>query len=70
MPAVERSRAHEQAARMLADREADPVAVAAHLLVCDPGQGDWARARPPRRAARRAEALGDPSAAVRTSSAP
>jgi DNA-binding CsgD family transcriptional regulator len=64
MPAVERSRAHEQAARMLADRDADAVAVAAHLLVCDPGQGDWARATL-RRAARRAEALGDPAASVR-----
>ncbi len=63
MPAVERSRAHEQAARMLAERDADPVAVAAHLLVSDPGQGDWARAAL-RSAARRAEALGDPSAAV------
>ena len=64
MPAVERSIAHEQAARMLADRDADPVAVAAHLLVCEPGQGDWARAAL-RSAARRAEALGDPAAAVR-----
>jgi DNA-binding CsgD family transcriptional regulator len=64
MPAVERSRAHEQAARMLADRDADPVAVAAHLLVCDPGQGAWARAAL-RTAARRAEALGDPSASVK-----
>jgi DNA-binding CsgD family transcriptional regulator len=64
MPAVERSRAHEQAARMLAEREADPVAVAAHLLVSEPGQGEWARAAL-RRAARRAEALGDPGAAVR-----
>src|SRR5215212_5547487 len=64
MPAVERSRAHEEAARMLADRDADAVAVAAHLLVCDPGQGEWARGTL-RRAARRAEALGDPSAAVR-----
>src|ERR687893_185833 len=64
MPVVERSRAHEQAARMLADRDADPVAVAAHLLVCEPGQGAWAR-RALRNAARRAEALGDPSAAVR-----
>ena len=64
MPAVERSRAHEQAALMLADRDADAVAVAAHLLVSDPGQGDWARATL-RRAARRAEALGDPSASVR-----
>jgi DNA-binding CsgD family transcriptional regulator len=63
MPAVERSRAHEQAARMLAEREADPVAVAAHLLVSEPGQGDWARAAL-RLAARRAEALGDPAAAV------
>jgi DNA-binding CsgD family transcriptional regulator len=64
MAAVERSRAHEQAARMLADREAEPITVAAHLLVCEAGQGDWARATL-RRAARRAEALGDPSAAVR-----
>src|SRR5829696_3742973 len=32
MPVVERSRAHEQAAGLLRDREADPVAVAAHLL--------------------------------------
>ena len=64
MPAVERSIAHEQAARMLAERDADPVAVAAHLLVCEPGQGDWARAAL-RSAARRAEALGDPAAAVR-----
>ena len=64
MPAVERSLAHERAARMLADREADPAAVAAHLLVCDPGQGAWARAAL-RSAARRAEALGDPAAAVR-----
>ena len=64
MPAVERSIAHEQAARMLADRDADPVAVAAHLLVCEPGQGDCARAAL-RSAARRAEALGDPAAAVR-----
>jgi tetratricopeptide (TPR) repeat protein/Cdc6-like AAA superfamily ATPase len=64
MPVVERSRAHEQAARMLAERDADPVAVAAHLLVCDPGQGAWARVAL-RKAARRAEALGDPAAAVR-----
>src|SRR5215218_894757 len=64
MPAVERSRAHEQAAKMLADRDADPVGVAAHLLVSDPGQGAWARATL-RRAARRAEALGDPSTSVR-----
>jgi DNA-binding CsgD family transcriptional regulator len=64
MPAVERSRAHQQAARMLAEREADPVAVAAHLLVSEPGQGDWARDAL-RRAARRAEAMGDPAAAVR-----
>jgi DNA-binding CsgD family transcriptional regulator len=63
MPAVERSRAHEQAARMLADHAADPVSVAAHLLVSDPGQGEWARAAL-RSAARRAEALGDPSTAV------
>ena len=39
MPAVERSRAHEQAARMLAERDADPVAVAAHLLVERSGPG-------------------------------
>src|SRR5829696_2086732 len=64
MPAVERSRAHEQAAEMLRDREADPVAVAAHLLLCEPGQGDWAVGAL-RDAARRAEALGDPAAAVR-----
>ena len=64
MPGVERSLAHEQAARMLADRDADPVAVAAHLLVSEPGQGDWARAAL-RSAARRAEGLGDPAAAVR-----
>src|SRR5215218_1909979 len=64
MPAVERSRAHEQAARMLADRDADPVAVAAHLLVSEPGQGEWAIAAL-RAAARRAEALGDPAGAVR-----
>jgi DNA-binding CsgD family transcriptional regulator len=64
MPAVERSRAHEQAARMLFDRDADPVAIAAHLLVCDAGQGHWARSAL-RAAARRAEALGDPAAAVR-----
>ena len=64
MPAVERSRAHEQAAGMLAERDADPVAVAAHLLVSDPGQGAWAR-RALRSAARRAEALGDPSASVK-----
>ncbi len=64
LPAVERSRAHEQAARMLADRDADPVAVAAHLLVSEPGQGEWAVAAL-RAAARRAEALGDPAGAVR-----
>ena len=64
MPAVERSRAHEQAALMLAERDADAVAVAAHLLVSDAGQGEWARATL-RRAARRAETLGDPSASVR-----
>ena len=64
MPAVERSRAHEQAAEMLRDREADPVAVAAHLLLCEPGQGDWARSTL-RAAARRAEGMGDPAAAVR-----
>ena len=64
MPVVERSRAHEQAAEMLRDREADPVAVAAHLLFCEPGQGDWAVAAL-RNAARRAEAFGDPAAAVR-----
>ena len=63
MPAVDRSRAHEQAARVLADRDADPVAVAAHLLVSDPGQGAWAIAAL-RSAARRAESLGDPSGAV------
>jgi DNA-binding CsgD family transcriptional regulator/tetratricopeptide (TPR) repeat protein len=64
MPVVERSRAHEQAAEILRDREADPVAVAAHLLLCEPGQGDWAVAAL-RNAARRAEAFGDPAAAVR-----
>ncbi|MEA2407626.1 MAG: hypothetical protein QOE69_1745 [Thermoleophilaceae bacterium] len=64
MPAVERSRAHELAARMLTERDADPVAVAAHLLVCESGQGDWA-VDALRAAARRAEALGDPSGAVR-----
>jgi DNA-binding CsgD family transcriptional regulator len=64
MPGVERSQAHEQAARLLADRHADPVAVAAHLLVCEPGQGAWAIAAL-RAAARRAEALGDPAASVR-----
>ena len=59
MPAVERSRAHEQAARMLADRDADPVAVAAHLLVSEPGPGRRGRIaalrarRAPRRGARR-----------------
>jgi DNA-binding CsgD family transcriptional regulator len=63
MPAVERTRAHEQAARMLAERDADPVAVAAHVLACEPGQGDWAVGAL-RAAARRAEALGDPRAAV------
>ncbi len=64
MPAVDRSRAHEQAARMLFDRDADPVAIAAHLLLCDAGQGAWARSAL-RAAARRAEAMGDPAAAVR-----
>jgi DNA-binding CsgD family transcriptional regulator len=64
MPAVERSRAHEQAAEMLRDRDADPVAVAAHLLLCEPGQGDWAVAAL-RDAARRGVALGDPASAVR-----
>src|SRR5215217_954164 len=64
MPVIERSRAHELAARMLADRDADPVAVAAHLLVSEPGQGEWAIAAL-RAAARRAEALGDPAGAVR-----
>jgi DNA-binding CsgD family transcriptional regulator len=64
MPAVDRSRGHELAARMLGDRDADPVAVAAHLLVCEPGQGAWAIVAL-RAAARRAEALGDPSASVR-----
>ncbi len=64
MPAMERSRGHELAARMLADRDADPVAVAAHLLVSEPGQGEWAIAAL-RAAARRAEALGDPAGAVR-----
>ena len=64
MPVMERSRAHELAARMLADRDADPVAVAAHLLVCESGQGAWA-IDSLRAAARRAEALGDPAGAVR-----
>jgi DNA-binding CsgD family transcriptional regulator len=64
MPAVERSRAHEQAAGLLRDRDADPVAVAAHLLLCEPGQGAWA-VRTLRDAARRGEALGDPASAVR-----
>jgi DNA-binding CsgD family transcriptional regulator len=64
MPAVERSRAHEQAAGLLRDRDADPVAVAAHLLLCEPGQGHWAVAAL-RAAARRGEALGDPASAVR-----
>jgi DNA-binding CsgD family transcriptional regulator len=64
MPAVERSRAHEQAARLLANREADPVAVAAHLLLSEPGQGDWA-VTALRDAARRGVALGDPASAVR-----
>ena len=62
MPAVDRSRAHAPA-RVLADRDADPVAVAAHLLVSDPGQGAWAIAAL-RSAARRAWPLGDPSGAV------
>jgi DNA-binding CsgD family transcriptional regulator len=64
MPAVERSRAHEQAAGLLRDRKADPVAVAAHLLLCEPGQGGWA-VRALRDAARRGVALGDPASAVR-----
>ena len=64
MPAVERSRAHEQAARLLRDRDADPVAVAAHLLLCEAGQGEWA-VTALRDAARRGEALGDPASAVR-----
>jgi DNA-binding CsgD family transcriptional regulator len=64
MPVVERSRAHEQAARLLRDRDADPVAVAAHLLLCEPGQGAWAVAAL-RNAARRGVALGDPASAVR-----
>ena len=64
MPAVERSRAHEHAAGLLRDRKADPVAVAAHLLLCEPGQGGWA-VRALRDAARRGVALGDPASAVR-----
>jgi DNA-binding CsgD family transcriptional regulator/tetratricopeptide (TPR) repeat protein len=64
MPAVERSRAHEQAARLLRDRDADPVAVAAHLLLCEAGQGDWAVAAL-KDAARRGVAMGDPASAVR-----
>ena len=64
MPAVERSRAHEQAARLLRDRDADPVAVAAHLLLCEPGQGEWG-VTALRDAARRGVALGDPASAVR-----
>ena len=65
MPAVERSRAHEQAARMLADRDADPVAVAAHLLVSRAGPGRLGvrrAARAPRAAPRRSAT---PPAAVR-----
>jgi DNA-binding CsgD family transcriptional regulator len=64
MPVVERSRAHEQASGLLRDRDADPVAVAAHLLLCEPGQGAWAVAAL-RDAARRGVALGDPASAVR-----
>src|SRR5215217_7121798 len=63
MPAVERSRAHEHAAGLLRDRDADPVAVAAHLLLCEPGQGFWAVAAL-RNAARRGVALGDAGSAV------
>jgi DNA-binding CsgD family transcriptional regulator len=64
MPVVERSRAHEQAAELLRDRDADPVAVAAHLLLCEPGQGEWA-VTALKNAARRGVALGDPASAVR-----
>jgi DNA-binding CsgD family transcriptional regulator len=63
MPAVERSLAHERAAGLLRDRDADAVAVAAHLLLCEPGQGEWAVAAL-RDAARRGVALGDPASAV------
>ena len=59
MPVVERSRAHEQAARMLADRDADPVAVAAHL-----------RSATPARATGRATRCGAPRAARRRSATP
>jgi DNA-binding CsgD family transcriptional regulator len=48
----------------LRERDADPVAVAAHLLLCEPGQGDWA-VTALRDAAHRGVGLGDPASAVR-----
>ena len=64
MPAVERSRAHEQAARDARRARGRPRGGGRPPARVRPGQGDWARAAL-RSAARRAEALGDPSAAVK-----
>jgi DNA-binding CsgD family transcriptional regulator len=64
LPAGRRSRAHNAAARLLAERGADPDAVAVHLLACD-RMGDAATVGLLRSAAASALERGAPNAAVR-----
>jgi DNA-binding CsgD family transcriptional regulator len=63
LPAPERARRHQQAARILADHGSDEDAVAVHLLVADPSGDEWV-IDVLRRAARRAHARGAPDVAA------
>ena len=64
LPIGKRSKAHHAAAHLLAERGADPDAIAAHLLATDPA-GDHGTVTLLRVAASRALARGTPDAAVR-----
>ena len=63
LPAVELGRAHARAARLLADREAPPGAIAAHLLLAPPAGEAWVP-ESLRHAAREARGQGAPELAA------
>jgi DNA-binding CsgD family transcriptional regulator len=64
LPAAERARVHRSAARLLADEQLPPEAVAAHLLAGEPAGEPWA-VEALEQAGRRALAAGAPTSAVR-----
>jgi DNA-binding CsgD family transcriptional regulator len=63
IPSVERAAAHAAAATVLHDRGAESEAVAAHLLIAEPGGAPWVAATL-QAAGRDALAIGDPDAAT------